>query len=632
MRRIIIASLLAFLLAGPLLTFIVIGAGQSSAPPAAQHPDIAYLQAVNRAGPRDPQLLILLMGQYANANMHTEGIEYLANVLRDLSPNLSDPQKSLYLAAIALLRVGKADHVSLFKRVGWVKESIRMLEDAKRMSGNDIFIVRWIAGVVYAQLPERFNQREAALAELTWCLENPGKAPGDGWSREVYYQLAKLRQMDGETAKAKELLDFSGYPDFQKTITLTTSLAEDLSTGHTFSPKRITEVVPGRLYVVSGYEFTEYYFTVSRDGHELIAIDAGTRPDSAQAAYKALRAYAPRLPELTTILITHSHWDHIGGHQYFRSLNPKVKFYARANYAEEISRVLNAPGHLIARFFGKDFSFENLRSFKPDVIIDRQAELTIGGTRIESIPIQGGETNDALLFYFPDDGLMFAGDFVMPYLGGPFIEEGNLDGLLEAIDVIASKNPRHLLYGHEPLTRIFASPSMMVHLKPYLSWLRDQVLAGIRQGTERAALQQANLIPPGLVDGDVTTHLPYLLLRENVINRVYDQNTGYWQADLDGLDYLSRAERGSILVDYLGVSERQLVKATERMIADGNYEMAASTLEWTKDRISGSQSVDQVRRLTYLKLMEKNQYFNPFKFIIYSAKINQPTRQMEDKK
>ena len=120
-------------------------------------------------------------------------------------------------------------------------------------------------------------------------------------------------------------------------------------------------------------------------------------------------------------------------------------------------------------------------------------------------------------------------------------------------------------------------------------------------------------------------------MRENVINRIYDQNVGYWQPDLQGVDYLSRADRGSILIDYLGVSERQLVNAIERMIADGKYELAATTLEWTKDRFAGSKPLDEVTRLTYLKLMEKYQEFNPFKFIIYSGKIGAQVSQMNSK-
>jgi glyoxylase-like metal-dependent hydrolase (beta-lactamase superfamily II) len=623
--------LFALLLIG---TLVVAGGGDRVSSPTTGHrPELEYFKAVNRGGPpRDPQLLFLLMGQFANANMHRDGIEFFSTLLKEFEPRLSDQQKSLYLGAIGLLRAGHANEVPFFSRIGWVRETIEMLEDAKRLSGGQVFPVRWISGVVYAQLPSIFNQRKAALADLTWCVENVDKAPHAGWLREVYYQLAVLSRLDGQTAEAQEYLRLSGYADFEKPITLTTPFAEDLPAGHTFSPKRITEIVPGKVYALSGYEFTEYYFVVSDDGRELIGIDAGTRPDSAKAAYEALRAYAPRLPELTAVLVTHAHWDHVGGHKYFRSLSPSLKFYARENYHEELSIVLNAPGLFGQRFFGDRFSLEDVRSFKPDITVDRHTEVKIGGTRIEFIPVQGGETKDALFIHLPDYGVMFVGDFIMPYLGAPFVEEGSLDGLLDAIDIVVQKNPRHLLHGHEPLTRNFASSAMLAKLKTYLAWLREQILAAIRRGEERAAIQQANLIPPGLLAGDPDAHLPYIVMRENVINRIYDQNVGYWQPDLQGVDYLSQADRGSVLIDYLGVSERQLVKATERMIADGKYELAATVFEWTKGRFAGSKSLTEVERLTYLKLMEKYQDLNPFKFIIYSGKIGIQVPQMESKK
>jgi glyoxylase-like metal-dependent hydrolase (beta-lactamase superfamily II) len=598
-----------------------------------QRPELEYFKAVNRAGPpRNPELLFLLMGQYANANMHREGIEFFSARMKEFAPRLSDRQQSLYLGAIGLLRASYASEVPFLKRIGWVRETIEILEDAKRLSGGQVFVLRWISGVVYAQLPGIFNQKNAALADLTWCVENADKAPHAGWLREVYYRLATLYRADGHAARAQEYLRLSGYADFGKQVTLTTPFAEDLAAGHTFSPKRIAEIVPRKVYALSGYEFTEYYFVVSEDGHELIGIDAGTRPDAAKAAYEALRAYAPGLPELTAVLITHAHWDHVGGHKYFRSLNPRLKFYARQNYHEELSTVLNAPVRIGQRFFGSRFNLEDVRSFKPDITIDRHAEVKIGATRFEFIPVQGGETKDALFIHLSDHGVMFVGDFIMPYLGAPFVEEGNLNGLLDAIDIVAQKNPQHLLHGHEPLTRLFASPQMLLSLKTYLAWLGEQVLAAIQRREERASIQQANLIPPGLLTGDPDAHLPYFVMRENVINRIYDQNVGYWQPDLQGVDYLSRSDRGSILIDYLGVSERQLVKATKRMIADGKYELAATVLEWTKDRFARSNSLEEVRRLAYLKLMEKYQEFNPFKFIIYSGQIDQRVPQMESKK
>ena len=365
-------------------------------------PELEYLKAVNRVGPpQDPQLLFLLMGQYANANLHREGAEHLSALLKEFEPRLSDEQKSLYLSAIGALRAGHANEVSLLRRFGWVKDTIGILEDAKQKSGGNIYVVRWISGVVYAQLPGVFGKRQAARDDLNWCLQNMDKAPHPGWTREVYFNLAKLLKEDGDALKAQEFLRLSGFPDFDKPVTVTSPNSVDRATGHAFSARRIAEVVPKKIYALSGFEFTEYYFVVSEDGRELIGIDAGTRPDSAQAAYSALRAYAPGLPELTTILVTHAHWDHVGGHRYFRSVNPRLKFYARANYHEEISRSAGAPQTFAKRFFGERFDLNDVTTFKPDVTIDRPTELKIGGTRFDLIPVKGGETDDALFIHVP---------------------------------------------------------------------------------------------------------------------------------------------------------------------------------------------------------------------------------------
>src|SRR5262249_55777406 len=157
----------------------------------------------------------------------------------------------------------------------------------------DVFVVNWIAGVVHAQLPGFFDQRSSAREELTWCVEHVDAAPHPGWLREVYFRLGKLALEDVDSAKATNYLQRSGYPDFESPITLDTPFAEDADSGHTFVPKHIAEIVPGRVFALSGFEFTEYYFVVSSDRQQLIGIDAGTRPDFAKRAYEALQAHAP---------------------------------------------------------------------------------------------------------------------------------------------------------------------------------------------------------------------------------------------------------------------------------------------------------------------------------------------------
>src|SRR5215831_4291133 len=269
-------------------------AGETRPPPASSSPDLEYYKIVNQNGPpQDPQLLFLLMAQYISANRQAEGAEFFVARLKEFDPSLTDVQRALYLSAASLLRAQHALAVPLLHRVGWVKETISMLDRARQLSGGKVFVVNWIAGTVRAQLPNRFHQRKAAEEELQWCVENVDKAPHPAWLREVYYQLARLASADGDNTKSQEYLHRSGYTDLNKPIVLTTPFAEDATSGHTFCPKLISEIIPGRVYALSGFEFTEYYFVVSNDGQELISIDAGTRPDFAKSAYEALQAHVP---------------------------------------------------------------------------------------------------------------------------------------------------------------------------------------------------------------------------------------------------------------------------------------------------------------------------------------------------
>jgi glyoxylase-like metal-dependent hydrolase (beta-lactamase superfamily II) len=595
-------------------------------------PELAYLKQVNQwRPPTDPQLHFLLMAQFANSGRHLEGIAHFTDALKRFGPQLSDNQKAQYLLAIASLRAGRANDVFLLARIGWVRDTVELLDQAKRLSkGRQMFVSRWMSGVIRAQLPAFFFQRATALADLQWCVDNVALAPHRDWLREVYARMSDVHRARGDGAQAGRYLALSGYATASRPAVFTTPFGTDASTGSTFGPRQTREVVRDSVYLASGFDFADLYFVVSADRRELIAIDAGTRPDSTRAAHEALAATVPWLPPLTTVLVTHAHWDHVGGHSYFRGLGPAVRFIGRDNYQNELAVDAAANPAVLKRFFGDRFRLEDVLTYKPDVGVDRVTPLVVGGTRLTLLPTRGGETDDALLVHLPDQGVLFMGDILMPYFGSPFEPEGSVEGLLAALDQVHALNPQLLLHGHAPLTRAFATVATLDGLRPHLQWLRGEVTARMKRGTPRAAIQQANLMPPTLERSTSEVHLAYLLLRENLINRLFQQRSGYWQSGLRGLDALTEADHGAALVDYLGLSDAQITAAAQRMIKDGHHELAAAVLNGAQARRPDSATLGQARALAYAKLMEKYQDFNPFKLFVYGAQVNLSVPQVSE--
>src|SRR5262249_14171961 len=157
----ILVCLLAALFVGGALVIshgaLAAGESKSSSASASRHPDLEYLKAINSvAPPRDPELLFLLMAGYSNLNLHGERGEFFSGRLKEFDPRLTAPQKALYLSAMGFLRAQHASSVSLLQRIGYVKETIAILDQARQLSGGEVFVVNWIPGIVRAELPRQF--------------------------------------------------------------------------------------------------------------------------------------------------------------------------------------------------------------------------------------------------------------------------------------------------------------------------------------------------------------------------------------------------------------------------------------------------------------------------------------------
>jgi glyoxylase-like metal-dependent hydrolase (beta-lactamase superfamily II) len=542
-------------------------------------------------------VVVGLAGRYLASRHDSDAYRYFQERAQ------SQPDRPLFLALEGFFQARMAGDVSLFRRVAWVNDAVAKLD---RAVARDPGLSRYFRALVLAELPPRFGKAEAALADLDWVLQNKERFPV-GLRRPVYRGLARVYTTLGRETDARDALRRSGYPSLDPGLPLfVTDSWVTAKEGFRFRPPRLVEPAPG-VHVAQGYDFADIGFVVTRDS--VVAIDAGTTEANARAALAALRRVTA-LP-ISHVILTHAHWDHIGGLAALRG--PGVQVIAQARFADEL-RIVNATGVPFRYFFGG----EGPRQYHvvPDRLVASREALTVGGTELVLHPARGGETEDALLIHLPERGVLFVGDAFMPYVGAPFLPEGSPEGLFETIALIRTLQPRMLIHGHPPLTELFTAEALPA-FDAALRELYDRTLEGIGRGLPLVEVLHRNLLPASLREHPEGV-FPYLVVRDNFVKRVYHQRTGYWKPDGEGMEAVAPAEWAGMLDLLAGHREEAFVRSARALVDQGDFVLALKLLDLGRLTYPSSPGLTALRAKALDGLRTKHQQLNPFKFIIYS--------------
>jgi glyoxylase-like metal-dependent hydrolase (beta-lactamase superfamily II) len=542
-------------------------------------------------------VILALTGQYLAAGRDREAYGYF----RERAA--AEPDQPLFLALEGTFQVRMASQVFLLRRVAWVKDAIAKLD---RAADTRHPVARYLRGVTLAELPARFGRTESAVAELEWVLEQRDTLP-PGLRRSVYRGLARAFTTLERRDEAQAALARSGYPSLDPALPqFTTDFSVTARDGFRFRPPRLVEVAP-RVHVAQGYDFADIGFVITDEG--IVAIDAGTTEATVRAALTALRRASSR--PITHVVLTHAHWDHIGGLAALRG--PGTRVIGQAGFAEELA-IVNDTGVSFRYFFGG----EGHRRYDvvPDQLIDTRQTETVGGVEFVFYPVRGGETADALLIHLPGPGLLFVGDVFMPYVGAPFLPEGSAEGLFDSIALIRSLDPRTLVHGHPPLTELFTVDV----LPPFEAGLREvyqRTLDGIRDGRTLAEMLQQNWLPTSL-RAHPDAVMPFLVVRDQLIQRIAHQRTGYWKPDGDGVEVLAPRKWAGMLKLLASGQEAAFVRSTRTLLAQGDEVLALKLADLGLLNYPASGALTDLRRHALDRLRTWNQGLNPFKFIVYS--------------
>lgn len=208
------------------------------------------------------------------------------------------------------------------------------------------------------------------------------------------------------------------------------------------------ERIDGDTFAISEYghwEETHAYLLLGAERAALIDTGMGV------ADIRAVVDGLTRLP--VSVLTTHVHWDHIGGHGRFDNL--AVHALERSWLAERFPIPLEAVRRSLTCRpcdFPEGFSVENYRIFQgePTRLLRDGMRIDLGGRTITAIHTPGHSPGHCC-FYEENRGYLYAGDLIYAGCLDAFYPTTDPVAFAQSVRRVAEMDVRRLLPGHHGL-------------------------------------------------------------------------------------------------------------------------------------------------------------------------------------
>ncbi|MBM3944690.1 MAG: MBL fold metallo-hydrolase [SAR202 cluster bacterium] len=200
------------------------------------------------------------------------------------------------------------------------------------------------------------------------------------------------------------------------------------------------------IYLLSGHAFgfhPNFYLVHSDRGN--VVIDSGIRPSELEWADQHLKTWGISIDKVDALLITHSHYDHIGNAAELRKRGAKV--HAGPSDAEGIE-------------LGDNRTIPYVEGPVPPCKVDRVLQdgdiIEAAGFRFEAIHVPG-HTTGCIVYQLKHGGrtVWFTGDVLMapyedyePQLGWKGSEDFDKPTYIKSLRRLASMKPDCVLAGH----------------------------------------------------------------------------------------------------------------------------------------------------------------------------------------
>ena len=386
----------------------------------------------------------------------------------------------------------------------------------------------------------------------------------------------------------------------------------------------VVQVTEG-VYVAIGYALAN---TIMIEGDDGVIIVDTTESMEAARRVKAEFDKITNKP-VKAIIYTHNHTDHIFGAKAFAP-NGGVPVYAHKSTWAHIERIMNVLRPVIGvrsfHMFGSylesggervvndgigpalshsiDGGTDVYGLIKPTHTFSDVMEVTIAGRRLQLIH-SPGETDDQIVVWLPDEGVLLPGDNVYKAFPNLYTIRGTRyrDVLkwAKTVGELRELGAQYLVPSHtRPVTGAAEIDDILGAYGDAIQYVHDQTVRGMNRGLDAQDLAETITLPPHLASHPWLQ--PFYGTVPWSVRSVYDGYLGWFDGNSTTLFPTAKEQKAKRLLALSG-GEASVLSAAQQSLDAGDPQWAAELADLVlQAQAEGVEKAKQLKALALRKL------------------------------
>jgi alkyl sulfatase BDS1-like metallo-beta-lactamase superfamily hydrolase len=238
------------------------------------------------------------------------------------------------------------------------------------------------------------------------------------------------------------------------------------------------------------------------------------------------------------LIITQCHGDHFGGVYEIRDPGTRVITHQNFQECREYWRILDdfykrRSHKLWGSVLGKRGDVKDIiREVTPDITFRDDYTLELGGRQFELYAAPGGESQDGVVVWLPQDRIAITGNLFGPIYGnmpnlytirGDKIRSAK--GFVKSLDMVAALRPAIIVTGHEVIRGEDEIQASLDKLRRAVLYVHDYTIEGMQSGKDVHTLMREVSLPEELRVGQAHGKLSWC------VRAIWEEYAGWFHYD-----------------------------------------------------------------------------------------------------